>query len=266
MGFLIKAEHTETKGIYLSKKRVLLTGASGRVGSGLWPAWEAEDRYELTLVDQCEIEGARSRVEVGDLRDPEFAARVCADQDVLISLAYLRAPKIGEPDCGMTDIGMQMQLFEIAHRADVGKIVYASSNHTSGWNEKISDPPTFSTVDQINPDGWYGAMKCMAEAAGKYLVNVCGRRFIGIRIGTYNGTTEPRDLRHCSTLLAPIDAVQLFTLAVDYGGPEKFLLTYGASENVHEGHTGFLDLSVAKEILGYKPQVNVMRFRKRFVE
>ena len=73
-------------------------------------------------------------------------------------------------------------------------------------------------------------------------------------------------MRHCSTLLAPIDAVQLFTLAVDYGGPEKFLLTYGASENVHEGHTGFLDLSVAKEILGYKPQVNVMRFRKRFVE
>ena len=261
-----RPNYTETKGVLLGKKRVLLTGASGKVGSALWPAWEAEDPYELTLVDLNEIEGARSRVEMGDLRDHAFVSRVCANQDILISLAYLRNPKIGEPDCAMTDIGMQMQLFEIAHRADVGKIVYASSNHASGWNENISDPPVFSTVDQINPDGWYGAMKCMAEAAGKYLVNVCGRRFIGIRIGTFRGTTEPEALRHCSTLLAPVDAVQLFTLAIDYEGPEKFLLTYGASENVHEGHAGFLDLSVAREILGYKPEVNVMRHRHKFVE
>ena len=250
----------------MAKKRVVLTGAAGRVGSALWSAWEAEERYKLTLVDRIEVQGSRSRVEVGDLQDHAFASRVCLNQDVLVSLAYLRETRVGEPDGGMTDIGMQMQLFEIADRADIAKIVYASSNHASGWNEKECYPPKFSTVDQINPDGWYGAMKCMAEAAGKYLVNVRGRRFIGIRIGTFNGTSEPRNLRICSTLLAPVDAVQLFTLAIDYEGPERFLLTYGASENVHGGHLGFLDLTNAKQFLGYKPKVNMMSFRNRFVD
>ena len=250
----------------MAKQRVLITGAAGRIGTILWRAWEEEDRYELTLTDRTEIEGAKSRAEVGDLRNHTFASRICRNQDVLVSLAYIRALDIGERNGGMTDIGMQMQLFEIAHRAGVAKIVYASSNHASGWNERISDPATFSTVDQINPDGWYGAMKCMAEAAGKYLVNVCNRRFIGIRIGTVNGDSEPRVLRHCSTLLAPADAAQLFRLAVDYEGPEKFLLTYGASENVFEGHVGFLDLSRAREVLGYRPQVNMMSYRDRLVD
>ncbi len=61
-------------------------------------------------------------------------------------------------------------------------------------NERVSDPPPLSTVDQFNPSGWYGA-----------------------------------------------------------------------SENVDGGHTGFLDLSVAKEVLGYEPEVNMMSFRSRFV-
>jgi uronate dehydrogenase len=250
----------------MAKTKVVLTGACGRIGSALWPAWEDEDRYDLTLVDLNPVEGARSRVEVGDLQEHAFASHVCADQDVLISLARLQATNVGEADGGMTDIGMQMQLFEIAHRAGVGKIIYASSNHASGWNEKISDPPVLSTVDQINPDGWYGAMKCMAEAAGKYLVNVCDRRFIAFRIGTFHGTSEPESLRRCSTLLAPVDAVQLFSLAVDYEGPEKFVLAYGASENVYGENSGFLDLSDAKEILGYKPEVNMMSFRHKFDE
>ena len=96
----------------MAKKKVVLTGAAGTVGSALWPAWEAEDRYELTLVDRIEVVGSRSRVELGDLRDHAFASRVCHNQDVLVSLAYLRETKVGEADGGMTDIGMQMQLFE----------------------------------------------------------------------------------------------------------------------------------------------------------
>ncbi len=79
----------------------------------------------------------------------------------------------------------------------------------------------------------------MAEIAGRIFAHVYDRRFIGIRIGTFDkGRTEPEHLRECSTLLAPVDAVQLFRLAVDYEGPERFLITYGASENVYGGHTG----------------------------
>ena len=248
----------------MTKKRVLLTGAAGRVGTALRRSWEADDRYELTLTDVREIEGAQSRTAIGELTDPAFAAEVCAGQEAVVALVYVKADRIGEPDAGMSDIAMNMQLFEIAHRAGVGKIVYASSNHATGWNERLSDPPVFSTADQFNPDGWYGAMKGMAEIAGMNLVNVYGRRFISIRIGTFTGSSEPTGLRLCSTLLAPADAAQLFGLAVDYEGEERFLITYGTSENVWEGHTGFLDISVAREVLGYRPQVNVQSHRGRF--
>ena len=45
----------------MALKRVLITGAAGQIGTALWKAWEAEERYELTLADVREIEGARAR-------------------------------------------------------------------------------------------------------------------------------------------------------------------------------------------------------------
>lgn len=250
----------------MAKKRVMITGAAGRVGCALWRAWEADDRYELTLTDVVPIKGCQSRTAIGELTDPAFAAEVCADQDVVVALVYIKPQNVGETDAGMTDISMNMQLFELAHRAGVGKIVYASSNHATGWNEHLSDPPLFSTADQFNPDGWYGAMKAMAEIAGMNLVNIYDRRFISIRIGTFTTESEPNSLRLCSTLLAPVDAAQLFGLSVDYEGPKKFIITYGTSENTYDGNIGFLDISIAKQELGYRPQVNVMSFRDRFID
>jgi len=249
----------------MTKKRVLITGAAGRVGNALWESWEADCRYELTLTDVVNIDSTTSRTVIGELTDPAFAASVCANQDVIVALVYINSDNVGETNAGMTDIGMNMQLFELAHRSGVETIVYASSNHATGWNEHVSDPPVFSTADQFNPDSWYGAMKGMAEIAGLNLVNVYNRRFISIRIGSFTTQSQPSNLRLCSTLLAPVDAAQLFGLAVDYEGPQKYLVTYGPSDNVHNGHTGFLDISIAKEVLGYQPQVNVMSFRNRFV-
>ena len=173
-----------------TKPRVLLTGAAGRVGTALWQGWEQEDKYDLTLTDVNPIEGATSRVEIGDISDFDFIQKLCQDQDVLVSLAFIRAADtIGEHPDGLTDIGLQMLLFESAVRAGVRKIVYASSNHASGWNER-QDPQVKHHPDHIRPDGWYGAMKAMGEAAGRWLVNGHDIHFIAIRIGNF-GTVRP---------------------------------------------------------------------------
>ena len=47
------------------KKRVLITGAAGTVGSALWQAWEKQDVYTLTLMDINPIVGANSRAGAG---------------------------------------------------------------------------------------------------------------------------------------------------------------------------------------------------------
>ena len=241
------------------KKRVLITGAAGTVGTALWKAWEEQGIYTLTLMDIDPIVGAVFHVVQADIRDYAVMRELCNDQDVLVHLAYIRQNSLGKVPGEVSDIGASMTLFEAAQEAGVQKIVYASTNHVSGWNERLSSPPRFSTGAQFRPDGWYGAMKGMAEIAGRYLVDAHDMRFISIRIGSFNGTSEPNSLRHCSTLLTPRDCVQLFQCAVDYEGPVKYLITYGRSANTDGYQQSYLDISGAVEVLGYKPQDNLVK-------
>lgn len=240
------------------KQRVLLTGAAGTVGTTLWKAWEKQNTYILTLTDINPIKGSTSQVKQVDIRNYEAMQSLCQEQDVLVHLAYLRQdlpPKVtGE----LSDIDVSMNIFEAARTGGIKKIVYASTNHVSGWNERLSSPPRFSTGNQFRPDGWYGAMKGMAEIAGRYLVDAHEMRFISIRIGSYNGTSEPKGIRHCSTLLTPRDCVQLFSLAVDYDGPVQYLITYGRSANSGAYQQSYLDISDAEKVLGYQPEDNLI--------
>jgi len=247
-----------------TKPRVLLTGAAGTVGTALWQGWQAADRFDLTLTDRRPIEGTRSRTEIGDLCDYALIEKLCADQDVLVHLAYLPQANVGQDTLELTDIGLSMRLFHRACAAGIKKVVLASTNHVTGWNEHLSDPPIFSTPEQIVPDGWYGAMKGMAEVAGRNLVNTEDMRFISIRIGTFSGKSDVNSLRLCSTLLTPRDAVQLFGLAIEYEGPEKFFITYGASNNIDGDHRGFLDIYPGIKEFGYQPQDHIAAERHRF--
>ena len=237
------------------KQRVLITGAAGKVGSALWQAWEKQDTYTLTLMDINPITGSNSHIAMADIRDYDAMRELCQNQDVLVHLAYLRQNSLAKVPGEVSDIDASMNLFDTAREQGVQKIIYASTNHVSGWNERLNSPPRFSTADQFRPDGWYGAMKGMAEIAGRYLVDAYDMRFISIRIGTFSGTYEPEGIRHCSTLLTPRDCVQLFGLAVDYDGPVKYLITYGRSANSGEYQQSYLDISGAVEVLGYQPRI-----------
>ncbi len=240
------------------EKRILLTGAAGSIGKTLFEAWEAQERYELTLCDLRLPDSQRSRSTVADVRNYQQMRALCQEQDVLVHLAYVPQKHLGKETGEITDIGASMLLFEAAREAGISKIVLASTNHVTGVNERRI-PARLSTGDQFLPDGWYGAMKGMAEIAGRHLVENCAMRFISIRIGSFTGRDRADSLRTCSTLLTPRDCVQLFTRAVDYEGPEHYLVTYGTSGNYSTHHPGFLDLSAAIDILGYKPQDNALR-------
>ena len=82
----------------------------------------------------------------------------------------------------------------------------------------------------------------------------------------------PRDVRLHEQVAVPIPErdgcgirqQQLFGLAVDYEGPERFVVTYGTSGNAWGAHCGPLDIGPAVDTLGYKPQDNMMQFRSRF--
>ena len=243
--------------------RVVITGAAGNVGTTLWQAWEAEGKYELTLSDVQPIDRARSRTEIGDVCDLGFMRTICQNQDVLVHLAFFSGEDSAPDSDRMSDIGMTLALFETARKAGIGRIVFASTNKVNAGGESRSGGAVYTT-DRFNPESWYAAMKGMAEIGGRLMVNGGDMRFTAIRIGTYSGETEPDTLRACGYLLSPRDCVQLFGLAVDYEGPERFIVTYGTSGNSWGHHCGPLDIGPAVDILGYKPQDNMMQFRSRF--
>ena len=255
-----------------TKLRILLTGAAGLVGTILRSAWELDDQYQLTAVD---LNDSDSNIQKADIRKAAQMKAICQNQDVLVHLAYIGYQDILKHSTQMTDITASMLLFEIAREAGIKKIIYASTNAVTGWNEKLAQPandnwtglpPKASTADQFRPDSWYGVMKGMAEIAGRYLVDAHQIQFISIRIGSFIGGNEPNDIRHCSTLLTPRDCVQLFSLAVDYQGPIKYLITYGTSGNTDGYQVGFMDIRPAVEILGYRPKDNLIQtHRHRFI-
>lgn len=245
------------------RKKVLMTGAAGLVGRTLWQAWQ--DRYDLTLADIRPVEGARARIELADIRDYARMRALCEGQETLVHLAYVRSKHLGKVPGEESDIAASVKLFEAAREAGIQRIVYASSNAAASERERCQ-PVRLSTGDDVAPRSWYGAFKAMAEVAGKYLALCYGLRFISIRIGTYSGSDQARSLRECHTLLTPRDCVQLFTCAVEYEGPERYLITYGVSGNTDGYAPVTMDIGAATRVLGYQPQDNVyLKHIRRFL-
>ena len=241
-----------------TQKRILVTGAAGSVGTTLHRAWEKRKDYELTCCDIRDSQNDNSSFKIADVRDYNQMKELCTEQDVLVHLAYVPQNHLGKQKDEISDINANILLFEAAREAGIQRIVFASTNHVTGMNEREM-PARLSTGDQFRPDSWYGAMKGMAEIAGKYLTENYDMSFFSIRIGSYTGKDIADTLRTCSTLITPRDCIQLFTLAVDYSGSEKYLITYGTSGNYSSHHQSFLDITGAMEILGYQPQDNLLQ-------
>ena len=74
-----------------NKKRVLITGAAGTVGSALWQAWQDQNRYTLTLTDHREITAPSARIELGDIADRTNGRSVAANLALLLGNAHRAA-------------------------------------------------------------------------------------------------------------------------------------------------------------------------------
>jgi nucleoside-diphosphate-sugar epimerase len=237
------------------RKKLFITGAAGRVGTALRK--HLRGRYDLRLLLHSTIPDdvhPEDEVVISDMTN--FAAMLEATEgvDVIAHLALSRNRR-GMPMAHRAqrtfDIDMKgtYNLFEAARINDVSTVVYASTNHVTGMNEKqgIRSHPG----GPVRPDSIYGAGKAFGEALGRYYADCHGLRVFCLRIANFNGRDEPgRDYAPGQARwLSPRDLAQLTWRCI-----EAENLNWGIFYGVSRGGEEKWDLSNAVTLLGYEPQ------------
>ena len=223
-------------------RRVLITGAAGAIGSCLRAGLRAlVDEIVLTDVRTLEPTAGERFVQA-DLVDRDAIRSAAEGVDAVVHLGAVPTEASFDELVGPNIVGT-FNVFEAARRNDVGRVVFASSNHAAGFYP-VEQHLTGSEAPR--PDTLYGVTKAYGEALGRFYVDKFGLDVVCIRIGGF--LTRPRQERDLSTWLSPDDAVRLFAACLsarDVG----YRVVYGASANTRLRW----DLSPARE-LGYEPQ------------
>jgi uronate dehydrogenase len=134
-------------------------------------------------------------------------------------------------------------VFEAARRNGVKRLLFATSNHATGFYRRDQ------TIDHRvypKPDSRYGVSKVFGEQLGSLYSDKYGLEVLCIRIGNLN--PAPVDKRRLSLWLSPRDLAQLVQIGVDHPAI-RFEIVYGVSGNKRSWY----DNSNAQR-LGYKPQ------------
>lgn len=239
------------------KKRVLITGAAGTVGSAIRK--HLKDRYELKLLFNRTIPEDLSPTDVvvsGDIVDFEAMREATEGVDAIVHLALLNRRRSGtRAELARHtidgDIKSCYNIYEAARMNGVDTVVFASTNHVTGLNEQdgiVSRPDL-----PVRPDGIYGAGKAFGEALGRYYADRLGVRVLCLRIANFNGKDDPGRYypEGGSRWLSPRDCAQLVWRCIEMRD-----VTFGIFYGVSLGGETKWDLTNAREILGYEPVDN----------
>lgn len=235
------------------KPKVVVTGASGRVGRAF--AEEAHDRYDLTLMTYPFTEEDRDRlsawgsVESAGLHETERLEEIFAHHDVLLHLAASARENSPWEALLVNNIEGTYNAFSAAVNAGIGTILYASSIHAvNGYPSQKQ----VSTHDPVRPGTLYGASKCFGEALGRFFCDREGVRFFAFRMGA----VQPPQKLHQGLMTSVLhfwishrDLNQLFMRAID-----NKTLRFGIFNALSNNRVNWLDISDARELLGYHPQ------------
>jgi uronate dehydrogenase len=235
---------------------ILITGAAGRIGSMLRPRLAAPDRT-LRLLDTATITGVGEREEAieASATDLDAMTKACQGVDAVIHLAA----HAGEAPWGKilkVNIHGCYVAFEAARRANVPRVIFASSNHVVGFTPHSKFPVADYAFPA--PDTYYGVSKAAGEAMASLYHDRYGMDAICVRILTCS--ERPYDARMLSTWLSPDDAGRLFEACLTTPDP-GFRVIYGVSANTR----AWVSLDEARA-LGFEPRDNAENYAEEVIE
>ena len=234
-----------------ARRRVLVTGAAGNIGS--YFAEHSHQNYELRLMvletdDASKIEGF-GEIAIGDLLDLDRLKELCTGMDTVLHLAADPSPEAAWKSVIETNITGTYHAYVAAKAAGCRRLIYASSIHAvSGYPADVQ----VKTSEPVNPGDLYGVSKCFGEALGRYMAEQEGLSVIALRIGAFSPLESAREESSVAMLDAFVsqrDLNQLINRCIDVENV-KFAILHGLSNNRFKR----LDISDARELVGYDPQ------------
>ncbi|MGE3346525.1 MAG: NAD-dependent epimerase/dehydratase family protein [Ramlibacter sp.] len=229
---------------------LLMTGAAGGLGQALRGRLKANCAV-LRLSDRAPLgeAGANEEIVLADLADAAAVNAMVQGVDAIVHLGGVSVEGPFGPILQANILGLY-HLYEAARVHGVRRIVFASSNHVTGYYRQDE---TIDASAPARPDGMYGLSKAFGEDLSRLYFDRHGIETACVRIGS--SFPEPKDRRMLATWLSFDDLHRLITACLTTPVLGHSII-FGMSDNA----VTWWDNRCARHI-GYVPQDSSDVFR-----
>jgi len=232
-------------------KRLVLTGAAGRLGSYLREPLSklADELISSDIVDDIGSLYSGEHYQKADLADLGQIMDLLKGADMVVHFGAIGDEAPFETLLGPNFIGAY-NVWEAAYQHKLRRVVYASSIHAVGMYPKNQ---FIGTDVPHRPDTFYGLAKCFAEDLGSLYWDKRGLESVCMRILSCAQVSNPRAV---GTWLSYDDLIQLVEKSITTP-VTGFSVVYGISNNDRAP----VDNANASH-LGYRPKDNAEPYAK----
>ncbi len=230
-------------------KKIVLTGAAGRLGSYLrepMTGW-ADELLSTDIVDDIGKLYTGETYVKGDLANLDDMLQVLDGAEMVVHMGAYADEGPFEKLLGPNFVG-SYNIWEAAYRHGLRRVIYGSSIHAVGMYPKNE----FISVDATHrPDTFYGLAKCFTEDLGSLYWDKRGLESVHMRILS---CAQVNNARALGSWLSYDDLIQLVQRCVETP-VTGFSVIYGVSNNDRAP----VDNAKAS-FLGYRPKDNAEQF------
>lgn len=232
-------------------RKILLTGAAGGLGKALRDRLKANCDV-LRLSDKSSLGPAQPGEEIvlADLANAAEVDAMVAGCDAIVHLGGISVEAPFEAIVQANILGVY-HLYEAARKHGVKRIVFASSNHVTGFYKQSE---SINADHPARPDSYYGVSKAFGEDFSRFYFDRYGIETACVRIGS--SFPEPRDRRMLATWLSYDDLHRLIAACLSTPVLGHSII-FGMSDNA----VTWWDNSRARHV-GYVPQDSSDVFRE----
>ncbi|MFB9328130.1 NAD-dependent epimerase/dehydratase family protein [Paenibacillus aurantiacus] len=227
------------------KRKLLVTGASGVIGARVTAGLRELGAYDIVAADLHPDESLG--VVPLDVTDAQRLLALTAGIDTVLHFAWAKDQDDFLGKVLPINVTGAYHLYEAARLNGVKRVIFASSNHATGYYKVGEQVEAHSPY---RPDSFYGLSKCYIELLGRLYADKYGISSINIRIGNFPKDDRPHSDRAAHIWISERDMVQLAERCIEADPAIPFLCLYGTSANADN----YYDIGYLSTLIGYNPQ------------